>query len=199
MPWTAIALSRDVPPESTRAVRVEDREIVVWRGADGEVHVWEDRCPHRGMRLSYGFVRGTVLNCLYHGWRYGSSGSCVWIPAHPDLNVPPTIKTNAFPVTERGGMIWANLDGAEDDVPALPDGMVPVASTVFAVGEEDVRRDIGADAVAEMWAGETRIYLALHRISADRTMVHAVTDGDARGGWHLLKSLRNAIEMEHAT
>jgi Rieske [2Fe-2S] domain len=35
--------------------------VVVWRGQDGKVHAWEDWCPHRGMRLSFGFARGKSL------------------------------------------------------------------------------------------------------------------------------------------
>jgi nitrite reductase/ring-hydroxylating ferredoxin subunit len=198
MPWTAIALSRDVPPENTRAVLVDGREIVVWRGADGAAHVWEDRCPHRGMRLSFGFVRGNALNCLYHGWRYGASGSCAGIPAHPDLTVPPTIKANAFPVREQGGMIWTSFDGDAGEPPSIPEGAVPVVSTVFAVSEAIVRADIGTDPVAVMREKPATVYFAPHRVSADRTMVHAVAEGDLRQAWYIVKSLRNAIEMEHA-
>jgi nitrite reductase/ring-hydroxylating ferredoxin subunit len=198
MPWTAIALSRDVPPENTRAVRVEDREIVVWRGADGEAQIWEDRCPHRGMRLSFGFVRGTVLNCLYHGCRYGASASCAGIPAHPDLTVPPTIKANAFPVRERGGMIWTSFDGDAGEPPAMPEGVVPVVSTVFAVDEDAIRADVGEDVVARMSGGLATVYLALHRVGPERTMVHAVTKDDPRRAWSFVKSLRDTIERQHA-
>lgn len=198
MPWTALALSRDVPTEQTRAVKVEGREIVIWRGADGEAHVWEDRCPHRGMRLSFGFVRGNALNCLYHGWKYGASGSCAGIPAHPDLTVPPTIKANVFPVHEAGGMVWANLDGRDGEPPVMPEGVAPVVSTVFAVGEDVVRADIGTEPVAVMKAGPATVYLATHRVATNKTMVHAVAHGDVRDGWSFVKSLRNAIETEHA-
>jgi phenylpropionate dioxygenase-like ring-hydroxylating dioxygenase large terminal subunit len=103
--WTPIALSRDIPNGSTRAVILDGRELVIWRAESGAARVWEDRCPHRGMRLSFGFVRGETLNCLYHGWQYGASGSCRKIPAHPDLTVPPTIRANAYASTETGGFI----------------------------------------------------------------------------------------------
>ena len=61
MVWVPIALSRDVPMGTTRAVILDGQELVVWRGEGRTVQVWEDRCPHRGMRLSFGFVRGDAL------------------------------------------------------------------------------------------------------------------------------------------
>src|ERR1700712_4572612 len=110
--WVPIALSRDVPKGVTRAVILDGEELVAWRAEAGTMQVWEDRCPHRGMRLSYGFIRGERLNCLYHGWEYGADASCRRIPAHPDLTVPPTIKAKAYEATESGGLVLANLDGA---------------------------------------------------------------------------------------
>ena len=72
----------------------------MWRDSDGVAHVWEDRCPHRGMRLSLGFVRGDQIACLYHGWRYDAAGQCRYIPAHPQLTPPETIRV---PVLAVGG------------------------------------------------------------------------------------------------
>lgn len=188
MPWTAIALSRDIPPENTRAVRVEGREIVIWRGADGEAHVWEDRCPHRGMRLSFGFVRGTVLNCLYHGWRYGASASCAGIPAHPDLTVPPTIKANAFPVREVGGMVWTRFDEGADEPPALPPSTVPVASVTIG---------IGATVPPTVAVEGGTLYLHAHSPTVNRTTVHAVADGEAAraAAWTWLRTFRHTAEL----
>lgn len=192
MPWTAIALSRDIPPENTRAVIVDGREIVIWRGADGAAHVWEDRCPHRGMRLSFGFVRGDALNCLYHGWRYGASGSCAGIPAHPDLTVPPTIKANVFPVREAGGMVWTRFGEGNDEPPALPGDAVPVAS-------------ITINATATLPASVTieggTLYLQAHSPAPDRVTVHAVADSEAARapGWAWLRTFRQNTEQGAST
>jgi phenylpropionate dioxygenase-like ring-hydroxylating dioxygenase large terminal subunit len=188
MPWTAIALSRDIPPENTRAVRVDGREIVIWRGSDGEAHVWEDRCPHRGMRLSFGFVRGTVLNCLYHGWRYAASASCAGIPAHPDLTVPPTIKANAFAVREAGGMVWTRFDEGTDEPPALPASAVPVASVAIGAGTT-VPPTVAVE-------GGT-LHLQAHSPAVNRTTVHAVADTEAAraAGWAWLRTFRHAVEQ----
>jgi phenylpropionate dioxygenase-like ring-hydroxylating dioxygenase large terminal subunit len=170
MDWTPIALSRDVPDGVTRAVRLEGQELVIWRAA-GIAHVWEDRCPHRGMRLSLGFVRDGALNCLYHGWQYGASSSCVRIPAHPDLTVPPSIKANAYPAQEAGGLIWVGTDGA-GALPPLPDATTPVLSLAVSADRLEAPR------VTEQLDGG-RLHVYWHRVEPGKLMLHGVLEGSA--------------------
>ena len=79
----AIALCDSIQPGGVHPIQLQDVELVLWRDYAGQAHVWHDRCPHRGMRLSFGFVKENRLTCLYHGWEYGSDGGCRKIPAHP--------------------------------------------------------------------------------------------------------------------
>jgi len=63
-----IGLSRNLAQRQVmRAVLMQpggnDLDIAVWRSVSGVVNAWENRCPHRGMRLSHGFVRGESLAC----------------------------------------------------------------------------------------------------------------------------------------
>lgn len=109
--WVAVGLSEHFVPESASGTTVGSHDLAVWRGADGKARVWENRCPHRGMRLSYGFVRGNRLRCLYHGWAYEGDGACAAIPAHPDLTPPKTIKTTVFDSAEEAAMIWVTASG----------------------------------------------------------------------------------------
>ena len=88
-------------PAHRRGRGCSTSEIVLWRDEAGASHAWEDRCPHRGMRLSFGFVRGNHIACLYHGWQYDTAGQCRYIPAHPNLEVPDTIKVATFPSVPR--------------------------------------------------------------------------------------------------
>jgi phenylpropionate dioxygenase-like ring-hydroxylating dioxygenase large terminal subunit len=62
-----VSLSGGVEPGARTGTSVGGQPIVVWRGADGLVRAWADQCPHRGMRLSFGFVRENRLTCIYHG------------------------------------------------------------------------------------------------------------------------------------
>lgn len=175
-PWHPVALSIDVPAGVTRAVILENREIVVWRGDDGEVHAWDDRCPHRGMRLSYGFVRGTSLNCLYHGWQYEGSSRCMRIPAHPDLQVPKTIRATAYAVRDIGGIVWMNFDpAAADDPPSLPLA-VPLITTAISRPIEEVRAFLGGTSGAIVM--RDGLVLALHKATDEKTGLHALGIGE---------------------
>lgn len=176
--WIPIALSRDVPPGVTRAAIVEGRELVAWRSENRALQVWEDRCPHRGMRLSFGFVRGESLNCLYHGWEYGAAGPCQRIPAHPDLVVPGTIRANAYASAETGGFILVSFDPESGPPPVLLAGR-PIASLAIATTPETIAGLVAGtpldsiQGVSATFDGIT-VNLGWHVVGLDRLMLHAV-------------------------
>lgn len=197
--WIPLALSRDVPEGATRAVIVDGEERVLWRAADGSIQVWEDRCPHRGMRLSLGFVRGNSLNCLYHGWEYESGARCIRIPAHPDLKVPPSIVAKAFPAAEAGGMVWTTT-GEEDGPPAVR-GAEPLASLAVAAPAAVLLERIGGDRVAGRQLVVATLegivfQLGWHGVSAAKTMLHTALrePADAVRALAVLRALRTDAE-----
>jgi phenylpropionate dioxygenase-like ring-hydroxylating dioxygenase large terminal subunit len=201
--WIPIALSRDVPPGVTRAVILDGAERVVWRAEDGRVQVWEDRCPHRGMRLSFGFVRGNALNCLYHGWQYAAAAHCVHIPAHPDLDVPSTIRAKAFPAADAGGMIWTRQSG-DTPLPALPPAL-PLASVAVDASDEAILALCRAtpQGTAQIVAADLdgiAFTLGWHAVSPHRTMLHAAVVGAPADSAALaaLRRLRQRAEMRQA-
>jgi len=113
--WVPIALSNMIETGTSAGVVAKGAEIVVWRDTSGVAHAWEDRCPHRGMKMSFGFVRGDHITCLYHGWEYDQSGTCQYIPAHPEVEVPKSICVARYGVAEAGGLIWAQLPLGSDE------------------------------------------------------------------------------------
>ena len=176
--WVPIALGRDIPRGVTRAVHLDGQELVIWRGEAGSAQVWEDRCPHRGMRLSLGFVRENSLNCLYHGWEYGAGGSCAKIPAHPDLTVPPTIRANAFGSSETGGMILVDLVRTAGPPPVFLAGR-PIASLAIASDIGTVLALAGGLPEAGVQAFETelddvRLTIGWHVPGPGKLMLHVV-------------------------
>jgi hypothetical protein len=93
------------------------------------------------MRLSYGFVRGNALTCLYHGWQYDGSGSCVRIPAHPALTPPKTIKVQKFSCEVRGGLIWVAPESISTPAPAIEGPWVD-CRTIAINASTDAVRDV---------------------------------------------------------
>ncbi len=136
MPTEPIGLSRDLPAKRVMRTMVDGQDIAVWRSASGKIAAWANRCPHRGMRLSHGFVRGENLACLYHGWHYGAHGRCTYIPAHPELEPPATIMAQAFSVEERDGLIWVASDGTAEPR-GLPGGLAPLRSLTFQTAKSE--------------------------------------------------------------
>ena len=64
--WQPLCLSHDVGRKPV-AARLGDEALVAFRTPSDGVTVLQDRCPHRGMRLSRGAVRNERLVCPYHG------------------------------------------------------------------------------------------------------------------------------------
>ncbi len=106
--WYPIASSSDLPKRHVCQAQLLGREFAVWRADDGYVNVWENRCLHRGVRLSIGTNDGRELKCRYHGWRYANrTAGCTYIPAHPADAPARTICNNTYPTQEAHGLIWA--------------------------------------------------------------------------------------------
>lgn len=102
------------------AVNLLQTDLVVWRSGT-EVHVWRDRCAHRGSKLSLGkLVDGCRLQCPYHGWEYDAHGHCVHIPAQPGLQ-PERAKAVKFPVTIGYGLVWTCLGSEPNELPPFPE------------------------------------------------------------------------------
>jgi phenylpropionate dioxygenase-like ring-hydroxylating dioxygenase large terminal subunit len=119
--WHPVAAAASIERGTVTAAALLGRELAIWRGADGAVHAWDDRCPHRGTRLSIGRVEGGQLTCAYHGWCFGSDGRCVRVPALPGFVPPASAAATAFAVKERYGLVWVCLGTASLDVPPYPE------------------------------------------------------------------------------
>lgn len=116
--WYPIASSEDLPFRHVYQGQLLGRELAVWRADDGNVNVWENRCLHRGVRLSIGINEGGELKCQYHGWRYANrSAGCTYIPAHPADAPARRIQNRTYPVQEAYGLVWS---AANDERPFAP-------------------------------------------------------------------------------
>lgn len=87
-------------------IRLGER-IAVWRDDEGKVHAIEDRCPHRGARMSLGWNLGNTLACWYHGVQVDGKGITVEVPAVDHCPWKGQKRCGSFPVVEKNGAIFA--------------------------------------------------------------------------------------------
>ena len=104
-----VALEADIHPASLSRSRLGEMDLLIWRGASGNIHVWEDRCPHRSIRLSAGRNMGRYVEGIYHGWQFGEDGTVLSIPAEGGKAFPD-IQVNAVTSTVASGFVWATMD-----------------------------------------------------------------------------------------
>jgi len=174
-----VGLSEDVRSGMAVPVCLAGVEIAVWKSASGEIHAWGDRCPHRGMRLSHGFVRGEQLACIYHGWQYGLDGGCTSIPAHPNLTPPKSICAKTYFCAEKNGVIWVSLQATEDEVPEL-DAMTPIRSLPIDVAAAQVHENMHSgsiDRAGLIYIAEVGAGFLVQPAQKDRCMLHILSDG----------------------
>jgi phenylpropionate dioxygenase-like ring-hydroxylating dioxygenase large terminal subunit len=80
--------------------------LVLWRDAAGEVHALEDRCPHRGARLSLGWNLGEHVACWYHGVEVNAAGTVVKVPAVSASKLEGRECVRRYPVKEIRGAVF---------------------------------------------------------------------------------------------
>ncbi len=219
--WYPIASSTDAVERHVCHAQLLGREFAVWRADDGYVNVWENRCLHRGVRLSIGINDGSELVCRYHAWRYANrTAGCTYIPAHPADAPARKICNFTYPVQEAYGMIWAG-EKAEGDAPAL-DGFdtftvlraVPINARYDFVQSELASFDFGADrnmateangAVTVIDADGTKAIFHVQPQDSCKSVIRGLLNRDLEGDDKIsalrdyderLQELRDAIEVK---
>ena len=102
--WYWALRSSDLKRGRAKPLSFLGREMVVYRGEDERVVAMDAYCPHMGAHLAEGKVEGDSIRCLFHYWKYDSTGKCVEIPCQDSSSFVPQIRT--WPVEERYGLIW---------------------------------------------------------------------------------------------
>lgn len=122
--WFQVAYGDELPVGGVLSLRYFGRELVAFRGEDGQVHVLDAYCAHLGAHLGVGgTVEGSTIKCPFHAWLYDGSGQCVSVPYAK--KIPPKARVRSWPVLERNGLVlmWHHAEGRPPsfDVPTLPE------------------------------------------------------------------------------
>jgi phenylpropionate dioxygenase-like ring-hydroxylating dioxygenase large terminal subunit len=121
--WLPAMLSSELPePDCTPArLRLLGEDLVAFRTTSGQVGVLDTYCPHRNANLFWGRNEEDGLRCVYHGWKFDTSGNCVDMPSEPPASrYSDKVKTPAYPAVERGGVVWVYM-GSRERTPSVPD------------------------------------------------------------------------------
>jgi nitrite reductase/ring-hydroxylating ferredoxin subunit len=131
--WCCVAFSQDLQPGRNLPIVLHGERLVVWRSESGDVGAWSDRCPHRGMRLSFGAVYKDSLICAYHGWTFGPDGHCQKIPAHPGNEPSRAARVRIYPSIEADGYVWVCLGEPATTRPDPTETLRPIRSMQLAI------------------------------------------------------------------
>jgi phenylpropionate dioxygenase-like ring-hydroxylating dioxygenase large terminal subunit len=95
-------------------------DLVLWRDKDGAVHALEDRCPHRGARLSLGWNLGERVACWYHGVEVNGDGVIAAVPAVQSSSLVGKCAVRRYAAREVHGAIFVYFgDARHPQPPAL--------------------------------------------------------------------------------
>jgi phenylpropionate dioxygenase-like ring-hydroxylating dioxygenase large terminal subunit len=120
--WYVAAWDHEVPAEGFLGRTIASIPLVFWRDAQGELIVLENRCCHRGAKLSMGRKEegGNCVRCMYHGLVFDRTGQCVSAPAQP--RIPPQLRVRTFPVVQQHRWVWVWMgDPEKADRSLIPD------------------------------------------------------------------------------
>ncbi len=106
--------------------KILGEDIILFRTSEGEAVALEDRCCHRNVKLSLGYLNKDTVVCGYHGWEYNSEGSCTLIPSQlPGTKIPPKAVIKKYPLKEFNKWIWVFVGDEEKakevDPPNIPE------------------------------------------------------------------------------
>lgn len=97
--------STELAPGKSISTSAGEIRVAVFRVADGTLFALEDRCPHRGARLSEGVIYDEFVACRDHGWSV-----CL---RHGEVQAPERGKAVSFPVITEDGLIYVVLPSPE--------------------------------------------------------------------------------------
>ncbi len=123
--WCYIGLEAEVPnPGDFKRTVIGERSVVMTRDMDGDIHVVENVCAHRGMqfcRERHGNKKELV--CPYHQWNYSLKGDLQGVPFRRGVKqdgkvnggMPKEFKIEDHGLTKlkvatRGGVVFASFD-----------------------------------------------------------------------------------------
>ncbi len=128
--WIPALFTRELPEPDGDPMRVRllGEDLVAFRDSSGQIGLLGNHCPHRGASLFFGRNEEAGLRCVYHGWKFDTTGQCIDMPnprcggvdSPAESDFRTKVEAMAYPCQERNGVIWAYM-GHQNPPPPLPD------------------------------------------------------------------------------
>jgi nitrite reductase/ring-hydroxylating ferredoxin subunit len=121
--WIPVLQSEDLATADGDPLRVRllGEDLIAFRDTSGKVGLLAHNCPHRGASLFFARNEEGGLRCVYHGWKFDTSGACVDMPNEPaESDFRTRVTAVAYPCVERNGIVWTYL-GPRATRPPLPE------------------------------------------------------------------------------
>jgi salicylate 5-hydroxylase large subunit len=129
--WLYVGLACEIPNAGDFKLSwVGEREVIVSRDHDDNIHVFENRCAHRGVKFcqkNHGNTKHFL--CPYHQWRYKLNGDLHSLPFQHGVNKDGEIKGGMpkdFDIEQHGlnklrvatlhGMIFATFSDKTESI-----------------------------------------------------------------------------------
>lgn len=133
--WYAVLSSREIKNNKLLSAKRLGKNLVFFRGKDGELSCFMDKCLHRGAALSGGKIKENCIQCPFHGIEYDKDGKCVFIPSEGKSSEKDFSRFNLekFPVKEVNDMIY--LWYGDEEVIGEPDYFDEVSKEGYVYSE----------------------------------------------------------------
>jgi phenylpropionate dioxygenase-like ring-hydroxylating dioxygenase large terminal subunit len=111
--WAGLAVAADVPePGDARPITFLGMPLLLVRGRDNTVRVFQNICRHRGMILvEHARKIEGAIRCPYHSWCYGTDGKLVSTPhvGGPGHNTHDAIDRATLGLIEVRSHVWRDV------------------------------------------------------------------------------------------
>jgi 5,5'-dehydrodivanillate O-demethylase len=115
--WQPVFVGRKLQPGWSKPITIMSESFALYRSQDGTAHCVDNRCAHRGAKLSTGWVEGDNIRCPYHGWAFGPDGQCVHQPLERE-GYAQNIRIGGYPTREYLGLVYVYF--GEGEPPEFP-------------------------------------------------------------------------------
>lgn len=118
--WAAVGFGKDIPDNGDlKPLEFLGIPLLLARGGDGEINVYQNTCRHRGMVLvNEDAKQKNIIRCPYHSWCYSLDGALITTPhvGGPGKNTDPHICREDLGLIKFRSHVWqdiifVNLDG----------------------------------------------------------------------------------------